>query len=182
MIRKAAYNTGFASGGVTCKLGAMCFYSSFVQVDSFVLRNPPERKARKRYAPLNKTKNRNMKKFTLILGLVVLMTACDFLNKEKKAIEICQNSKFQVQTNNIFGNLAANMYGLNADATWLDFANMLAQKEPNKKHDWSAKKTDVDGVYMVAFTDERGWGHRWEVIIDEQIVKHINANEYLSRK
>ncbi len=35
---------------------------------------------------------------------------------------------------------------------------------------------------MVAFTDERGWGHRWEVIIDEQIVKHINANEYLSRK
>jgi hypothetical protein len=43
-------NTGFASGGVTCKLGALCFYSSSVQVDSFVLRNPPERKARKRYA------------------------------------------------------------------------------------------------------------------------------------
>jgi hypothetical protein len=43
-------NTGFASGGVTCKLGALCFYSSSVQVDSFVLRNPPERKARKRYS------------------------------------------------------------------------------------------------------------------------------------
>ncbi|MRM84313.1 hypothetical protein D1003_10990 [Riemerella anatipestifer] len=43
-------NTGFASGGVTCKLGAFCFYSSSMQVDSFVLRNPPERKARKRYA------------------------------------------------------------------------------------------------------------------------------------
>jgi len=43
-------NTGFASGGVTCKLGALCFYSSSVQVDSFVLRNPPERKARKRQA------------------------------------------------------------------------------------------------------------------------------------
>jgi hypothetical protein len=42
-------NTGFASGGLTCKLGAMCFYSSSVQVDSFVLRNPPERKARKLY-------------------------------------------------------------------------------------------------------------------------------------
>lgn len=41
-------NTGFASGGVTSKLGALCFYSSSVQVDSFVLRNPPERKARKR--------------------------------------------------------------------------------------------------------------------------------------
>jgi len=50
-------NSGFASGGVTCKLGALCFYSSSVQVDSFVLastsfstsRNPPERKARKRW-------------------------------------------------------------------------------------------------------------------------------------
>jgi len=41
-------NTGFASGGVTCKLGALCFYSSSVLADSFVLRNPPERKARKR--------------------------------------------------------------------------------------------------------------------------------------
>ena len=46
-----AHNTGFASGGVTCKLGALCFYSSSVMVDSFVLRNPPERKARNRYAP-----------------------------------------------------------------------------------------------------------------------------------
>ena len=46
--RTPAGNTGFASGGVTCKLGALCFYSSSVQIDSFVLRNPPERKARKR--------------------------------------------------------------------------------------------------------------------------------------
>lgn len=30
------------SGGVTCKLGALCFYSSSVVVDSEVLRNPPE--------------------------------------------------------------------------------------------------------------------------------------------
>ncbi len=47
--RMAAYNTGFASGGVTCKLEALCFYSTLVLVDSFVLRNPPERKARKRW-------------------------------------------------------------------------------------------------------------------------------------
>jgi hypothetical protein len=46
--RQLTANTGFASGGVTCKLGALCFYSSSVLVDSFVLRNPPERKARKR--------------------------------------------------------------------------------------------------------------------------------------
>ena len=47
--RRPAYNTGFASGGVTCKLGALCIYSSVVLVDSFVLQNPPERKARNRW-------------------------------------------------------------------------------------------------------------------------------------
>ncbi len=47
--RTAATNTGFASGGVTCKLGALFFYSSSVLDDSFVLQNPPERKARKRW-------------------------------------------------------------------------------------------------------------------------------------
>jgi hypothetical protein len=40
-------NTGFASEGVTCPKGrALCFYSSSVQVDSFVLRNPPFAKPR----------------------------------------------------------------------------------------------------------------------------------------
>ena len=47
--RMPAGNTGFASGGVTCKFGALCFYSSLVLADSLVLRNPPERKARKRW-------------------------------------------------------------------------------------------------------------------------------------
>jgi len=43
-----AANMGFASGGLTPryrgklrKLGALCFYSSVAQFDSFVLRNPP---------------------------------------------------------------------------------------------------------------------------------------------
>jgi hypothetical protein len=49
MIDAHAHNTGFAPGGVRYKLGALCFYSSSVQVDSFVLRNPSEHKARKRY-------------------------------------------------------------------------------------------------------------------------------------
>ena len=48
--KSAACNTSFASGGVTCKLGALYFYSSSVLADSLVFRNPPERKARKRYA------------------------------------------------------------------------------------------------------------------------------------
>ena len=48
--RSAAHNTGFASGGVPFNFETLCFYSSAVLVDSFVLRNPPERKARNRYA------------------------------------------------------------------------------------------------------------------------------------
>ncbi|GMQ25735.1 hypothetical protein Aoki45_24170 [Algoriphagus sp. oki45] len=54
-----AGNTGFASGGVTCKLGALCFYSSLVLIDSFVLRNPPERKARKRCAAYKESPRAN---------------------------------------------------------------------------------------------------------------------------
>ncbi len=34
-----AANTGFALGGVTCKLGALCFYSSSEMVDSYLHRN-----------------------------------------------------------------------------------------------------------------------------------------------
>ena len=59
--RKTACNTGFASGGLTCKVGAMCIYSSSALVDSFVLRNPPERKARKRCASVSRDGNENRK-------------------------------------------------------------------------------------------------------------------------
>ena len=50
-MRKTHHNTGFASGGLTCKLEAVCNYASSVLIDSVVLRNPPERKARNRYKP-----------------------------------------------------------------------------------------------------------------------------------
>jgi len=46
--RMPAGNSRFASGGLTCKREGLCSYSALVQVDSFVLRNPPERKAAKR--------------------------------------------------------------------------------------------------------------------------------------
>jgi hypothetical protein len=39
-LRKCKHRTGFASGGLTCKLEALCFYSSLVLIDSFVLRKP----------------------------------------------------------------------------------------------------------------------------------------------
>ena len=65
MKKHRTANTGFASGGVTCKLGALCFYSSSVQVDSFVLRNPPERKARKRCSAFKKNPTHETQKSDL---------------------------------------------------------------------------------------------------------------------
>lgn len=48
-MKAHAGNTGFASNGVTCKLGALCFYSTLVVADSFVLRYPYERQALKTF-------------------------------------------------------------------------------------------------------------------------------------
>ena len=87
-------------------------------------------------------------------------------NKKKKAIEICQKSKVQLQSDNVWAQLGFAIYGLTAGATWLDFANMLAKQDPNIKHDWTAEKTKEDGTYLVSFVDENGWGHRWEVTIE----------------
>ena len=42
------HNTRLPQVAVTWLSESLCYYSASVQVDSFVLRNPPERKARKR--------------------------------------------------------------------------------------------------------------------------------------
>ena len=44
------------NGGLTCKLGALSFYSSVVLVDSFVLRNTPERKVLCHFRATHQTK------------------------------------------------------------------------------------------------------------------------------
>ena len=124
-----------------------------------------------------------MKQLALILGLTVLLTSCDFFeNNEKKAIEICKKAKVQFGTTDVWSYLGLSMAGLTPDATWLDYANILAKEDPNTKLSWSAKETDEKQVYLVALTDESGWGHGWEVSLGQQIVKSVNANEYLSRK
>lgn len=48
-MKTAAPHMGFPSGSVTFTPGSECFYSSSVLVDRFVLRHPPERKARNRW-------------------------------------------------------------------------------------------------------------------------------------
>jgi len=124
-----------------------------------------------------------MKSVSTLLILITLLTSCSiFDNNGRKAIEVCQKAKVQFQTENALANALLDVYGLGVNATWLDFANMLAKKDPNKKYDWHAKKTDNDKFYIVDFTDSEGWGHRWEVDEEQQIVKSINQNEYLTRK
>jgi len=114
-----------------------------------------------------------------IFEQVSSFTFFDF--KGKKAIEIVKNSKIQIDLENVLGSLAINI-GLGQGATWQDFANLVAKQDPSKKYVWTTQKTDETGVYIVAFQDEKGWGHRWEVNMDQQTVNHINHNEYLSRK
>jgi hypothetical protein len=47
-MSKTTHNTGFASGGVTCKLGALCFYQRSCLVDRLVFQNLPLRQAANR--------------------------------------------------------------------------------------------------------------------------------------
>lgn len=119
-----------------------------------------------------------MKTFLLLSTLLTIATSCNlFEDKEKKAIEICQQNKIPLSES-----LAFKEYGLSPTATWLDFGNMIAQQDPNKKLIWKANEVGDSGVYLVAFVDEKGWGQRWEVTLEQKIVKYMNANEYLSRK
>ena len=48
--RNTTANSRLPQVAVTWLSESLCYYSASVQVDSFMLRNPPERKARNRYA------------------------------------------------------------------------------------------------------------------------------------
>ena len=112
-------------------------------------------------------------KYKIVLsfvGLFLFLTACNYFeSKEKKAIELVQKSK--VESGNVLVN-----------TTWLEEANSLSQKDINKKYSWTAKETSEKGIYLVEFIDEKDWGYRFEVNLQQNIVKYINDNEYLSRK
>jgi hypothetical protein len=121
-----------------------------------------------------------MKKFFAVVIISAIFLSCN--TQEKHAIDVCQKAKIQFNTNNELANIALNIYGLSINATWLDLANMMAKNEPNKTYAWHAKKSADKGLYIVEFIDSDGWGQRWEVDIDQKIVKSINQDDYLTRK
>jgi hypothetical protein len=125
-------------------------------------------------------------------SLSLLFISCD--RGKNQSIEITQKSQvqfvlkdhsdnplirlFQFEIQKELGTLA----GLNPNSTWLDFANRLAKEDPNTNYEWISQSTPETDVYLVAFSDKIGWGHRWEVNIKTKIVKYINLDEYLSCK
>jgi len=114
-----------------------------------------------------------MKSLLLIILIAFTFQSCDFFkSKEKIAIEICQNAKVQSPKD----------YELDDNASWLDFANVIAKHSPNSVFKWKGTKTKENNLYIVSFVDTTNWGFRWEVDINQKIVKSINQNEYLARK
>jgi hypothetical protein len=111
----------------------------------------------------------------IIFGVIIVsfFTILKPYEDKKESIELVQKA-------NIEENALINT--LEGVKTYGDLANQEAKENPNTKYKWDSEKTTESGVYLVSFTDEKGWGSRWEVNIKENIVRYINNNEYLSRK
>lgn len=131
----------------------------------------------------------------LLLLTAICLSSCES-RREKKAIEICQNTKVEwgavlgYDDESILGDLFGNLIlknimkakGINTEtATWLDYANFIAAQDPDKHMTWEAKKLDRENLYEVRFVDEEEWGFFWEVDVEEKIVRYVNSNEKMSR-
>ncbi|MFA7379992.1 MAG: hypothetical protein WC150_05985 [Bacteroidia bacterium] len=122
----------------------------------------------------------------------LIYIGCD--RGKKQSIEIVQKSQVQFVQQDISDNPLFKLFqqelqnelgagsGLDPNSTWLDFANKIAKEDPNTKYEWNSASTSDADVYLVAFTDNIGWGHRWEANIKTNIVKYVNQDEYLSYK
>jgi hypothetical protein len=99
-------------------------------------------------------------------------------NNEKKAIELVKKTKVQLDGSENLSSLINGIY----NATWLDFANNFSKRENNENYTWSARNVGEKGFFLVSFRDEKNWGLSWEVNINEELVKFVNNDEYLSLK
>lgn len=131
----------------------------------------------------------------LLLCCTIFICSCES-KREQEAIKICQETKIQLDPTFVgqFGDAddvlsrfvikaGFSLLGLDyEESTWLDFANMVTEQNPNEKMQWLAKKTDTKNLYEVGFVNEEGWGHIWHVDIKEKTVVLINQKDYLSRE
>jgi hypothetical protein len=128
----------------------------------------------------------------VITTILLVLIGCD--RGKKQSIEIVQKSQVQFVQQEISDNPFLKLLqlelqkelgagsGLAPNSTWLDFANKIAKEDPNIKYEWNSASTSETDVYLVAFADNVGWGHRWEVNIKNSIAKYVNQDEYLSYK
>lgn len=124
-----------------------------------------------------------MKKSLILLLLLSIISSCSLLQiKERKAIEVCKKSKMQLNSDDEKLDAVLQLFNFSSSSTWLDFANLIAEKDVDQKYKWSAQKTDEMDIYMVSFLNSKEWGYNWEVNVKQEIVKFINGNEFLRRK
>lgn len=129
-------------------------------------------------------KNQNKSFFYLLAAIVCFGYAVNFFfgkgkdennenNESNEAIELVRQSKIELSGLGGFLNQST--------TTWGDYANKEIADNPTKKYIWKAANVE-DGLYLVSFVDEEGWGKSWEADIKNKMVKDINRSAYLSWK
>lgn len=118
----------------------------------------------------------------LVLLSCLTIYSCNIIDdKISKAIKLVQVSNVTIENENYWSHLLNGTFNNTDKMTWLEFANTISSELPNEHFKWSGVGTTIEGIYLISFVDSSGWGHSWQVNVDQKIVRHINQNEYLSR-
>lgn len=112
-------------------------------------------------------------RFNFIALVIIIFTSC----QNNEAINLVKQSKISSEV----GALGF-FIGDFKEMTVNEWCNSIAQKNPNNRYSWQAESTKEQGILLVSFEDEEGYGYRWEANLNSKIVIYVNSNEYLSRK
>ena len=108
---------------------------------------------------------------------MLFFASCKVFDKDQEAIVLVQQSKYEYDNP-----LEIFMFGFNGvNATNLDYANIVAQKDKGVQYYWEAEKKG-DNIYLVSFMDKKKNGQHWEADLKNKIVKYINNDKSLSKK
>lgn len=113
----------------------------------------------------------------LISGTIIYFGYNHFFDRRNEAISLVQKSKYEYSNP-----LEAFAFGINAvNATNLDYANIIAQKDKSRRYFWEAEKKE-DDIYLVSFMDAEKSGQHWEVDLKNKIVRLVNNDKFLTEK